>query len=188
MEQAEQPRASLASLFAIFLKVGNLTFGGGDPTMAVLQREFCERRQWLTQEQYALAYSLARITPGTNVLAFCVAAAQMMNGWPSAVAAVVAASGPSAVIAVLLTIFYEHSTANPVATAAVAGVLAAVVGMMGATALALVRPHLKRNTWGRAVAIFGGAFMLRQLLNLSPLQILIIAVIADAVWKEPVTQ
>lgn len=59
----------LGPLTALSLRIGNLTFGGGDPAMAALQRELVERRQWLTQEDFTLIWSLSRVTPGTNVVA-----------------------------------------------------------------------------------------------------------------------
>jgi chromate transport protein ChrA len=37
---------SLARLSLIFLRISNLTMGGGDPTMAALERELVERRRW----------------------------------------------------------------------------------------------------------------------------------------------
>ncbi|MBL8231545.1 MAG: chromate transporter [Bryobacterales bacterium] len=179
-----QPGPSFASLFAIFLKAGNLTFGGGDPTMAVLQRELCERRNWLNAEQYSLAYSLARVTPGTNVLAFCVAVARMIQGVPAAVASVVAASVPSAILVVWLTIFYESAGNNPIAKSAVSAVLAAVVGMMLAAAVALLRPHVTQANWLRTVVFCGGTIALREMFDIGPVQILALAVAASAVWKE----
>ena len=53
-------KPSLASLTGLYLKIGNTTFGGGDPTMAMLQRELINR-QWITRDDFALAYSLARV-------------------------------------------------------------------------------------------------------------------------------
>src|SRR5579872_3489231 len=70
---ASMSRISFKPFLWIFLRVGNLTFGGGDPTMAALQSELVHTRGWLTAEQYALIYGLARITPGTNLLAFSAA-------------------------------------------------------------------------------------------------------------------
>ena len=66
---AERP--SLLKLFLSYLRVTNLTFGGGTITMAALHTELVSLRKWLTQEKYATVYALARITPGTNMLAFC---------------------------------------------------------------------------------------------------------------------
>lgn len=152
--------------------------------MAVLQRELCERRKWLSNEQYSLAYSLARITPGTNVLAFCVGVASMLGGLKAALASVVAASLPSALLVVLLTIFYESAGSNVLAKSAVSGVLAAVVGMMLAAALALIRPQVRGNTWLRVVVFCGGTIALREIADLGPVQILALAVLLSLVWKE----
>lgn len=152
--------------------------------MAVLERELCERRKWLSGEQYSLAYSLARITPGTNVLAFCAAAASMLGGLQAALASVVAASAPSAVLVVLLTIFYDSAGGNVIAKAAVSGVLAAVVGMMLAAALALIRPQIRRNNLLRAVVFCGGTIALRETADIGPVQILALAVLLSLVWKE----
>ena len=37
----------LRSLAVVFLRAGNLTFGGGDAITALLQRELVHRREWL---------------------------------------------------------------------------------------------------------------------------------------------
>ena len=68
-------RPRLTAVTRLFARVGVTVFGGGDPTIAILQREFY-RREWLSPEKFAIAFGLARLTPGTNVLAFCAAA-----GW-----------------------------------------------------------------------------------------------------------
>src|SRR5215470_14628742 len=97
------PAVSLKQLTWIFLRVGNLTFGGGDPSMAALQSELVTTRRWLDEEQYALIYGLARITPGTNLVAFSAAAAWRIMGWSAALLAVLAMTAPPSVVVVLLT-------------------------------------------------------------------------------------
>ena len=72
-------RPPLPGVTTLFFRVGVTVFGGGDPTIAILQREFY-RRDWLTPEKFAIAFGLARLTPGTNVLAFCAAAGWYMLG------------------------------------------------------------------------------------------------------------
>ena len=79
---------SLRALGALYLRAGNLTFGGGDVITATLQRELVHTRGWLTMDQYGLAQSLAKITPGTGSLAFCAATAWMLRRWAGALAAV----------------------------------------------------------------------------------------------------
>src|SRR5437879_13200253 len=123
------PQPSLRRLTWIFCRVGNLTFGGGDPTMAALQSELVATRRWLDEEQYGLIYGLARITPGTNLLAFSAGAAWQILGWVGAVSAVLAITVPSAAIVVLLTRGYEGWNTNALAMAAISCTLARVSRM-----------------------------------------------------------
>lgn len=52
---------TLGSLTALFLRVGNSTFGGGDAITAGFQRELVHRRRWLSLDRFGLAQSLAKI-------------------------------------------------------------------------------------------------------------------------------
>lgn len=177
-------KASLGSLIGVYAKITNSTFGGGDPTMVALQREFTERRRWLTLEQHALIYSLARITPGTNVLAYCAGTAWTIGGAPAALAALMIASIPSSLIAVWLVIGYQVSASNYWAKSAVNGMVAAVVGMMVAAAFIMARPSLKRSRWPRVVLFTGGTLLLREWIGLGPVQIIALSALIGYWWTE----
>jgi chromate transporter len=179
-----RPHPTLAQLVATYGKAGNTTFGGGDPTVAALRRELCEQKRWLSEEQFAVAFSVGRVVPGTNVLAFVAASAYQIHGWVAAVLAVIAASAPSAVVAVWLLVGLEASQRNPVAKAAAAAILASVVGMMLASSWQLMRPAMTRAKWPRVVCFAGGALLLREVGQLSPLQVLALAALAGYWWRE----
>src|ERR1019366_6259770 len=98
---------SVRGMTGVFARVGTLTFGGGDPTVAALYSELVTTRRWLAPEAYGLVYALARITPGTNAMAFCAGVAWELAGWGGGVLAVLAAAVPSALCVVLLTLGYE---------------------------------------------------------------------------------
>jgi chromate transporter len=168
--------------FALFLRVGNLTFGGGDPTMAVFYQELVEIRRWITQERYGLIYGLARITPGTNLLAFCAGVGWDLARFAGALAAVIAVSGPAAFLVVWFTVAYESWRTHPLAMAVIGGTIAAAVGMMWGGAILLVRPHATAHRWMRAAAIAVGAFLAARA-GMSPIQILALAAIAGAFWR-----
>ncbi len=175
----------LRRLLSLSFRIGNLTFGGGDPTMAVFQRELVTRRGWLSPEEYGLAFGLARITPGTNLLAFCAAAGWRLRGWQGALTVVLAVTLPSAVLAVVLTSSYQQLRAQPVATAAINGMVAAAVGMMAAGAWLLLRPRLGRKTWPRSAVLFGGCVALTLVFSVPPIQVLALAALAGWVWRGP---
>ncbi|HLJ16853.1 MAG TPA: chromate transporter [Bryobacteraceae bacterium] len=174
--------ATLGRLASIFLRIGNLTFGGGEPTIAALQRELVTKREWLTPEQYALAYSLARITPGTNILAFCAGIAWAILGWRGALACVVAATVPSAILVVLLTRVLGAWANDPFASTILSAILAAAVGLMLASAWLLVRPQLKRAAWPRAVALVAVSFLASWKLGLSPIVVLGLGALIGFLW------
>jgi chromate transporter len=175
---------SLARMTALFTRVGNLTFGGGDPTMAALQAELIASRGWLSREQYGLIYGLARVIPGTNLLAFCAGAGWRMLGWPGAVGAVMGVAAPSAFLVVMFTHWYQALRANPLAMAAVEGTLAAAAGMMAAAVWQLLRPHLKRGRWVRASILYAASLALSFGLGVSPVPLLAGAFAAGLVWEQ----
>lgn len=177
---------SLVRVFLIFLRIGNLTFGGGEPTMAALQAELVSTHRWLSPDRYGLVYALARITPGTNLLACCAGAAYELLGWVGAIVAVAAVTVPSAAVVVLLTAGYQVWKSNPLAMAAIGGTLAAAVGMMATGAWQLLRPQLARGRRLRAIAIFGASLLLSLRLDVSPIPLLGLAALTGFFWRVPV--
>ena len=179
---------SLRRMTGVFARVGNLTFGGGDPTVAALYSELVTTRRWLAPETYGLVYALARVTPGTNVMAFCAGVAWELAGWAGAVLAVLAAAVPSAMCVVLLTLGYDAWKQNAVAMAAIAGTLAAAVGLMATSAWQLLAPAMATRDWrrvARAAAIAGAAVALPLRFGASPVAVLGLAAVTGYLWQEP---
>lgn len=179
---------SLKRLTWMFLRVGNLTFGGGDPTMAALQSELVHGRRWLDEEAYALIYGLARITPGTNLLAFSAGAAWKILGWRGALAVVFAMTVPAAAIVVLLTSGYQDWESNGLAMAAIGGTLAAASGMMATSAWQLLVPQIRAGGRLRAAVIFLAALIASMRFAMSPIQVLGLAALAGLFWRAPADQ
>jgi len=185
-----EPRPTLGELTSVFFRIGNTTFGGGIPTIAALQRELVDRKDWLSNEEYGLAFALARVTPGTTIIAFCTATGAQISGIAGAMAGTLAVTLPSAALAVMITVGYETWRSHPAVLAAIGGTVAAVAGMMLATVWSLIRPY-----WGgfqraglaqsfRTLVFAGGAFAALWY-GVSPLTIIAVAVIAGWLWKEP---
>jgi chromate transporter len=153
--------------------------------MAAMHTEMVARRKWLTPEKYAVSYALARITPGTNMLAFCAGTAWELLGWPGAIAGVLAASVPSAIIVMFLTGGYDAVRANGPAMAAVAGILAAATGMMGTAAWELLWPYLDRRRWLHATVLAGASLGLSLVFDMPPVEVLALAAVAGLIWRIP---
>ena len=180
---APMTRPRLTAVTNLFLRVGVTVFGGGDPTIAILQREFY-RRDWLSPEKFAIAFGLARLTPGTNVLAFCAAAGWYILGIAGALTAVLAITIPASVLVVWLTRAYDLTVHNGLAQSIANAMLAAAVGTMIGAALLLVRSQSTNGRWLRPVAVATGAFLLASLARLTPLQVIAVAASVGFFWPE----
>ncbi|HEY4365133.1 MAG TPA: chromate transporter [Bryobacteraceae bacterium] len=176
---------SLLQLVLIHLRVGNLTFGGGDPSLAALHAEIVATKGWISPEEYTIVFALARITPGTNLLAFCAGISWDLLGWVGAMAALLAMTIPASFLIVLLTRSYGAMQSNTIAIAGISGVLAAAVGMMPAAAWQLLSPHLDRRRWLHAILVVGVTLVLSLGFSASPILILGLAALAGFCWRVP---
>lgn len=151
--------------------------------MAALQRELVERRGWLTQDEYTLVWGLARVTPGTNILAFCAGSGWLLAGAAGAVLAVVAGCLPAAVLSYWLTVAERQWQSNPWLIAALRGIGATVAGMMLAGALLLLKPAWRESGGGAArirAILLAAAGALASYAGASP--VLVLAAAAAAGW------
>jgi chromate transporter len=165
-------RPSIARLVWIFLRYANFTFGGGTATTAVIDQEIVERQKLVNRDTASLSYALARLTPGTNVLAYCTGIGWKMRGITGALSALIAASVPCSLIAVLVTLLYESLIKRPSVVIAMHGAIAAAIAVMYATGWTIIRPLRESVTKTRLVVLASAAFVV-SILGISPIQILL---------------
>jgi chromate transporter len=180
------PRPSLADLTRVIFRISNTTFGGGYITMAALKRELVDDRHWITETDYALSFALARITPGTNIIAFCAGVGSIMRGVTGAIAAVVASTIPSALIALFLMVMFDSWQHNPFMAAALGAALAAACGMLWSVVITIVRPLLgSPSRTLRGVIIVTAAFVVSWVLGWTPVPVIVATALIGYFWKDP---
>jgi len=172
-------------MLLLYLRLLTFTFGGGIPIMAAIYTETVKTRRWLSPERYATIYALARITPGTNVLALCTGVAWELLGWPGAILSIVAANVPAAILVLLLTRGYDAVRSNRLAMAAVGGTLAAAVGLVAIAAWEILQPSLTRQNWLPTGVIAGVSLLLLSVFAWPPIAILGLAAVAGLIWRIP---
>lgn len=186
----ERSAPSVRKLTEIFFRIGNTTFGGGYVIMGMLGRDLVDTRRWISAEKFDLAFALARVTPGTNLIAFCAAIGALICGVAGAVAAVIAVTAPSSALAVLILQGFESFQGNRIAMAAIGGTVAAVAGMMWSTIWIILRPHVggltrKGMTRNLQVALIaGGAFIASLTFGFTPLPIILAGTLIGFLWKD----
>jgi chromate transporter len=173
--RAMQP--SLKQIASVFIRYANFPLGGGSATTAVIHGEIVSKRHWVSEEQFALSFALGRLTPGTNVLAFCVGIGWMLRRRSGAVVALLASLIPCTLIVIAVTVLFSRWQENPYAQAAIKGAVAAAVAITVKTVWTIAHPHFKAGNRLRVVLIGASAFLLNVGGGPSPIEVLLLAAI-----------
>ena len=151
----------------------NRTLGGGFASMELLRRTFIANGS-LDAAGNAALIAVSRLTPGTNILAYCVALGWSIHRGAGAVAALLAASLPaSVVICVLMATLVRVDQYAVVRALLAVGVLVATL-LVFSSAWSLVRPFALRSALPRAlvVAIVAAAMLMA---DVTPVRILLLS-------------
>jgi chromate transporter len=177
-------RPPLPRVAAVLALAGNSTFGGGTATIVEIERHLIDRHGWFLRSDSHLAYAISRLTPGTNLLAYVVAVGWRMRGAMGAVVALMAVSVPGAALAVVLTAFVAGWAEHPLTAPALNAVLAAAVAIMAGTSWTMVRPYIEQRAYLRTFLFAGSGLLVALTGALSPFQVLLVALVAGALWPE----
>ncbi len=155
----ERPH-SLWHLFVAFSALAMQGFGG---VIAVAQRELCERRRWLTPQDFVELLSGAQVLPGPNVCNLSLMIGDRFFGWRGALVALAGMiAAPMALMLALAWLLGEAANvghAQEVIRHALAGIAAVAAGQIVGTVLKLAAP-VKDHVlgWPACVALAALAF------------------------------
>ncbi len=176
-------RTTLAAIADVFVRYANFTLGGGSLTAAVLHRELLGKWRWISVDNFTLCFGLARLTPGTNVLAFCTG----VGCWWGALVAPLASSIPRTimvvvvVVAVVATALFSEAEGNRWVQAGIHGAIATAVAITVKTCWTIAHPHWKGRARPRVAAVGAAAFLLYGIAGLSAIEVLLLAAVVGAV-------
>jgi chromate transporter len=152
------PRVAPLVLGKIFLRIGATSFGGLGSALAIIEREFVDRRRVLTAEDITEATAATRLLPGSTVTQVTSFLGYRLGGWVGSGVATVAFVLPSVAAMFLLAVFYDSVSGLSALEPAAQGLTAAVVGLLLATAYRFGRAMISGPvTLAIALAAFGSA-------------------------------
>lgn len=167
-----------AALFSGFFRAGALVFGGGHVVLPLLEAVVVPPG-WVSAEQFVAGYGAAQAVPGplfTFSAYLGAISAAPPGGWAGAALAIVAVFLPSFLLLWAALPFWERLRAAPGVQSALAGVNAAVVGILLA---ALYDPVITSAIRGPAeVALALLAFALLQLWRTPPWLVVLLSALA----------
>ncbi|MBP3655460.1 MAG: chromate transporter [Clostridia bacterium] len=89
-------------LFAVFAKIGVMTFGGGYAMLPILQREIVDQRGWATEEELMDYFAIGQCTPGIIAVNTATFIGQKRKGALGGIFATLGVIFPSLIIISLL--------------------------------------------------------------------------------------
>jgi len=163
----------LGAIFAMFLKMGVVVFGSGYVLVAFLGTELVAPG-YLTQRQLLDAIAIGQLTPGP-VFTSATFIGYLLAGIPGAIVATVAIFLPAFVLVGLSHPFLPRIRASVTLSAAIDGLNAAAVGVIGASVVFLARDaFLPAGSLDVVAVTLGlGAFVLLATDRLAPVPLLL---------------
>lgn len=136
-------RSRLAELASTFLRLGVTAFGGPIAHIALMDREFVERRRWLSRESFNELLAVSNLIPGPTSTELAMQIGRLRAGWAGLVVAGLAFILPSAVLVSLLAEAYVRGGHLPFVQAIVRAVQPVVLVVVLHALLPLARGAIR---------------------------------------------
>ena len=129
----------LFRLFITFFKIGLFSFGGGFAMIPLIQREVIEKNRWIDEKDFLDMLVLAQSTPGPIAVNTAVFVGYKTAGTMGAIAATLGTVLPSFIVILLLALFFVEVRDNRYVDAAFRAMRPAVVALIVAPLMGLVK-------------------------------------------------
>lgn len=147
--------SSKTDLFVTFTLLALQGFGG---VLAITQHILCERKRWLSREQFVEILAVGQVLPGPNICNVALMIGDRFFGWRGAFAALAGMMLVPAAIVLLITMIYARFADVPAVAGALRGMGAVSAGLIVGTAFRLTGA-LRTNPMGVPVCAILGLVM-----------------------------
>lgn len=157
-------------IFWYFFMLGLLTIGGGYVMISLMEKELCDKRKWLTTDEFLEIIAVAQSLPGilaTNTSTFV---GQKLLGTTGAIIATIGVTLPSFLIIWALYPFLTKSFQNETINKIYLGVQAGVITLILNSAIKLFKNSVKSKF---SKLIFLISFLGLILLKVNPILIIL---------------
>lgn len=156
-DSPSEMRPRPGSIWVLFWAFSSLAMQGFGGVLAVAQRELCERRRWLTADEFLNLLSTAQVLPGPNVCNLSLMIGDRFFGWRGALAALAGMITLPLLTLLCLALALDHAQHWPVVQTslkgALGGIAAVAAGQIIGTVLKLAAP-LQSHPLGGPTAWF----------------------------------
>lgn len=157
-------------IYCFFVRIGCFTFGGGWSIVAQMQKEFVEKRKWITKEELFDFTAIGKSLPGTMIGNCSFLFGYHVGGFLCAAAAVLGIITVPLIILSVIVPFYTAICDNAVVNMVMVSVRAAVIPIMVQVAVNLFS-SIPRKLY--AYLIMAAAFAAYVFLGVSAVWIIV---------------
>lgn len=170
----------LLQLYAAFLRIGGLTFGGGLTMLPMLKYELVEKKKWLKEDELLDCYAIGQCTPGIIAVNTATFVGYKKAGIAGGIFATLGMITPSLVIITVIAACLQNFMDNVWLSHALMGVRGIVCALMMNTVLNLARKSLINKI---SVVICAVVFLAALLTNIPTILIVFLAAIVGIVLE-----
>ncbi len=168
----------LIHLAFIFLKLGATAFGGPAAHIAIMQKEFVDRRKWLTGQEFLDLISASNLIPGPNSTEMAMHIGYKQCGLMGLFIAGISFILPAALLVTGIAWLYTIFSTMPQVSSILYGIKPVIIGIILQALLGLGRIALKTNF---LLALFA-ILLISSFLGLDEILLLLISGTISLVW------
>jgi len=143
--RAMRESISTGRLFAVWLKIGCVSFGGGAVTQYLIQENFIYKTHLISAEEYANIIAMSQLAPGINLFANAILIGRRLRGGAGIAVSLIGLIAPSAAITIGMTAAYVNFSSLHRVQSMLRTAFAAVFGISLVANWRNVSPILSRN-------------------------------------------
>lgn len=133
----------LWTIFVTFFKIGLFTFGGGYAMIALLEREFIGKKQWIKNDEFLDMLAIAESTPGPIAINMATYIGYSQAGFFGSFFATLAVCLPSFIIIFAISLFFDKFLALKLVGYAFRGIQACVTFLILQAGLKMLKEMKK---------------------------------------------
>ncbi len=126
-------------IFLVMLKIGAFTFGGGYAMIALLEREFVEKKKWIDKDEFLNMVAISESTPGPVAINAATYLGYKVSGVLGSVIATVGVALPSFIIIYIISLFFDAFLSLDVVGRAFRGIQVAVIYLIFTAGIKFVK-------------------------------------------------
>ena len=165
--------------FSIFFKIGAFTIGGGYAMVPLIENEIVTKRSWIAKEDFIDLLAISQSAPGILAVNISIFIGYRLRGIRGSIITALGTILPSFLIILAIALFFHNFKDNTIVERIFKGIRPAVVALIAAP---LYKMGKSAGVARKTIIFPVIAALLVWLLNLSPIYIIIAAILGGLLY------